>query len=660
MREFQLRQQPVEIKGDVRVRKHQVVPQNFLPKPAALIFGAFAALTFGTALADPPDRVARLSYESGTVTFEPAGTQDWVQATPNRPLITGDGLWVDASSRAELNVGRAALRADTQTSISITNLDDRVAQFQLAQGTVELTVRSMGPDAVYEIDTPNLALTINQPGQYRVTVTPDGQTTYALVRQGSATASGDNQSYAIGANQSYSFAGTDLSNYTYYDPPAPDDFDRFSADRDARWVHSSSQRYVSPEMIGYEDLDANGTWQVAEGYGNVWVPNNVGPDWAPYQAGHWAWVSPWGWTWVDDAAWGFAPFHYGRWAHVGFGWAWIPGPVEVAPVYAPALVAFVGGGGGFSLAVGGGGGGIGVAWFPLGPREVYRPGYEVSPAYVQRVNVTNTVVTTTVVNNVYNNTTVVHYANQSVPNAVTAVPQNAFASGQSVSRVAIHVAPSAVANQPVGSIAAVVPTQRAVSGPGAISNFRPSAAAMARPVVARTAPPPPPVAFAAKQQALAANPGRPVPPAIEQQLQRSTAPAVQRPQPHVVSAPAQAAVAPPPRAATGANAPRPGGFTPAAGPPAVNRPTGIPTAGLARPPEATNPGRPVAAPGVPQQRAIEPVRPVEPAAREAVPQPARPAVAPQALQPNPVQRQEAPRPRPEPGEKNEKERKDER
>jgi hypothetical protein len=629
------------------VRKHLVVPKKFFPKPAALVFGAFTVLTFGTAFADPPDRVARLSYESGTVTFEPAGTQDWVAATPNRPLITGDALWVDASSRAELNVGRAALRADTQTSISITNLDDRVAQFQLAQGTVDLTVRSMAPDAVYEIDTPNLALNINQPGQYRVTVTADGQTTYALVRQGSATASGENQSYAIGAGQSYSFAGTDLSNYTYYDPPAPDDFDHFSAERDARWEHSASQRYVSSEMIGYEDLDANGTWQVAEGYGNVWVPNNVGPDWAPYQAGHWAWISPWGWTWVDDAAWGFAPFHYGRWAHVGFGWAWIPGPVEVAPVYAPALVAFVGGSGGFSLAIGGGGG-IGVAWFPLGPREVYRPSYEVSPAYVQRVNVTNTVVTTTVVNNVYNNTTVVHYANQGVPNAVTAVPQNAFASGQSVSRLAIHVAPSAIANQPVGSIAPVAPTQRAVTGPGAVSNFHPSAAAMARPVVARTAPPPPPVSFAAKAQALAANPGRPVSPAVEQQLQRSTAPAVQRPQPHVVSAPAQAAVAPPPRAASNASAPRPGGSTPGIGQPAVSRPAGVPPAGLARPPETANPGRPITAPAAP-------------AAREAVPVPARPGVPPQGLQPNPGQRPEAQRAPAERGnEKNDKDRKEDR
>jgi hypothetical protein len=46
--------------------------------------------------------------------------------------------------------------------------------------------------------------------------------------------------------------------------------------------------------------------------------------WAPYRHGHWAHVMPWGWTWIDDALWGFVPFHYGRWAMLGGGWGWVP------------------------------------------------------------------------------------------------------------------------------------------------------------------------------------------------------------------------------------------------------------------------------------------------------------------------------------------------
>src|SRR4029079_18322212 len=94
----------------------------------------------------------------------------------------------------------------------------------------------------------------------------------------------------------------------------------------------------------------------------VWMPR-VRAEWVPYRYGHWAWVEPWGWTWIDDAPWGFAPFHYGRWAYVRGGWVWAPGVMVARPVYAPALVAFVGVGG------------ASVAWFPLGPREVYVPAW---------------------------------------------------------------------------------------------------------------------------------------------------------------------------------------------------------------------------------------------------------------------------------------------
>ena len=59
-------------------------------------------------------------------------------------------------------------------------------------------------------------------------------------------------------------------------------------------------------------------------YGQVWYPQ-VAPDWVPYREGSWAYVAPWGWTWVDSEPWGFAPFHYGRWADIGGRWGWVPG-----------------------------------------------------------------------------------------------------------------------------------------------------------------------------------------------------------------------------------------------------------------------------------------------------------------------------------------------
>jgi hypothetical protein len=251
--------------------------------------------------------------------------------------------------------------------------------------------------------------------------------------------------------------------------------------------------------------------------------------WSPYHYGHWAWVSPWGWTWVDDAPWGFAPFHYGRWVFVGGYWGWVPGPIAIRPVYAPALVAFVGGRH-FSLAIGIGGG-VGVGWFPLGPREVYVPSYRVSPAYVQNVNTSSTTVNNTYVTNVYNNqmnirntninntdarVSNIKYVNQSVPGAVTAVPQSTFASAQSVSTAAVHVDAKQVAAAQVNNTAAVAPVRESVLGgtvSASVNNSvvaKPPASAVDRAVVAKTAPPSPPVPFEKQQQVLAAHPGRPL------------------------------------------------------------------------------------------------------------------------------------------------------
>src|SRR5271170_6546361 len=71
---------------------------------------------------DPPTRVARLSHTDGAVSFNPAGTDDWVAAVINRPMTTGDKLWSDNDSRAELHIGSASLRIGSTTGFSLLNL----------------------------------------------------------------------------------------------------------------------------------------------------------------------------------------------------------------------------------------------------------------------------------------------------------------------------------------------------------------------------------------------------------------------------------------------------------------------------------------------------------------------------------------------------------
>jgi hypothetical protein len=464
---------------------------------------AFSSL----ASADPPSRVARIGYMSGAVSFSPAGDDEWVQATLNRPLTTGDRVWADARSRAEIQVGGAAVRMSADTDLSVLNLDDRIAQMQLTQGVLNVRVRRVEPDQTYEVDTPNLALTVRQAGAYRIEVAPDGSATTIFVHSGQVEVYGEGAAYVIDSRQPYRFTGMGLREYQYVDSPQPDDFDRWASERDRSYDNSASARYVSPEVVGYEDLDSYGAWRADPNYGNVWFPNRVSADWAPYHDGHWAWIDPWGWTWVDDAPWGFAVSHYGRWAHVESRWCWVPGPVQVRPYYAPALVAFVGGDN-FQLTISTGAVG-GVAWLPLGPREVYRPAYAVSRNYFERVNVSNTVVTTTVINNYYNNTNVTNvvYANRQVPGAVVAVPTTAFVQSQPVAKQAVRVPQERLVSRPVAIAPSVAPMQNSVRG-SAAQGGKPPAAALARPVVAREAPPAAHPKFEAPKQEAAASRGQ--------------------------------------------------------------------------------------------------------------------------------------------------------
>src|SRR6202163_1376059 len=372
---------------------------------------------------DPPSVVARLAFSQGAVSFQPAGTEDWVDAGINRPVTTGDKLWSDQDGRVELQLDASTIRLYHSTGFSFLNLNDNVTQVRLSQGTILVRVRHLDQNETYEIDTPNLAFSIYRPGTYRINVDEGGDATSIRVREGEGQVTGGGAAYSVRAHDDAVFSGTDQLNADVQDLRADDDeFDSWSASRDRRGEHSRSAQYVSQDVVGYEDLDDHGDWRDTPEYGHVWYPRVEVADWAPYHYGHWAYIEPWGYTWVDDQPWGFAPFHYGRWVSSGGAWGWVPSPpraqgvVYVRPVYAPALVAWVGVG-------------AGIAWFPLGPREVYVPSYPVSRAYVNNINVSNTTVNTTVINNVYNttiinnktdNVTNVNYVNRHAPGAVGA------------------------------------------------------------------------------------------------------------------------------------------------------------------------------------------------------------------------------------------------
>jgi hypothetical protein len=459
---------------------------------------------------NPPGRVAQLSDAEGSVSLEPAGTDSWTSAVLNRPLTLGDKLWTDQDSRAELDIGDAVVRLGGTTGFSFLNLDDQTAQMQVTAGTVIVHVRDLASGAQDEIDTPNLAVTLEQPGIYRIEVSDSGDTTIVKAESGEALATGGGQSFQVTTQQSVTFTGTNTVAADYATLGAPDSLDDWSMQREQQVQRQAAvaQEYVPPDMVGTDDLGSYGSWQDTPDWGYAWFPT-VAVGWTPYSSGNWLWISPWGWTWVDAEPWGFAPFHYGRWGYWHRRWCWVPGPRHVRPIYAPALVGWAGGRHvGVSVTAG-----AHVGWFPLGPRDVYVPGYHASRTYVRNINIANTrMVNAGEIGNAYSgHSGNVRYANSEVPGAVTAVPRNVFTSAQPVGPHRVTL-PHQAGFLATATAPAIIPGRQSVLGARAGTFVRtPPRALIDRPVVARLTPPRAPVSFAREQAAIRANGGRPVP-----------------------------------------------------------------------------------------------------------------------------------------------------
>lgn len=416
----------------------RVLSRNAIVWLAALI--GLAAAHYVRAqepVVDPPGRVARLSLKDGEVSLAPAGTEEWADGVVNRPITSGDRVWVDKDGRAELQIGTASVHLDRSTGFEFIELDDDVMQMSLTEGVATIRVRTLGDRESVQMETPNATVHFLHPGDYTVQVDPATDRTIVRTRNGEAEVTGASKTFRVRADEEGTFTGLDGLTANIGRLPQRTAFESWANDLDRRGDTSESARYVSREVVGYEDLDGQGEWSDEPEYGHVWRPMYVASDWAPYRYGRWGWVSPWGWTWIDDARWGFAPFHYGRWAFVRHRWCWVPGPRTLRPYYAPALVGWIGGPSvGVSV-----GFGSGVGWFPLAPHEVYVPWYRHTPRYVRHVNVSNTIIVNNInVTNVYGRRgSRPGYLNASVANAVTAVHRDTFIGGRQVGGQRVQV-----------------------------------------------------------------------------------------------------------------------------------------------------------------------------------------------------------------------------
>ena len=406
----------------------------------ALLYTAMATADIATD-SDPPGRVARVNLLDGHGSVQLAGSENWVDDLVNRPLTGGDKLWIESGARAEVHIGSAVVRLGASTALQFITIDDRTIRLRVTAGAVNVRLRQLDTDEVFNIETPAGDIELMEPGGYRLDVADRDERARIAVWSGRARVQGEGGLQMLHTNESAEIFGGDQPGIEMA-AGATDSLDLWAEDRDRREDESRSARYVSRDVVGYEELDGYGDWVVDPIYGSVWVPQRLAIDWAPFRFGYWTWVGPWGWTWIDDAPWGFAPCHYGRWVYRREGWGWVPGPVHGhRPIFAPALVAWVGArperytDPRHSPRVG---------WVPLGYNEVYRPPYHASRNYLQNANASNTHlergVLTRVLDQVRDDDAhdgqrgQHHYMHQDVPGAVTTVSRDTFVSARPVGR----------------------------------------------------------------------------------------------------------------------------------------------------------------------------------------------------------------------------------
>jgi hypothetical protein len=453
-------------------------------------------VTLAAPAQEPKEKIARVSFAQGDTSYQRGDDEEWNALGSNTPIMTGDSLYAAEDGRLEVDLGTGnVVRLDNSTALDLVNLTSEITQVGLSQGHLNMRVRAVPANRTVEINTPLAAATFWEPGMYRVDA--EGDRVHFGVVIGSLSVILDGEQLDVRPGEVLEIQGDRGYTYAYGSLPQASAFDRWSENRDMRRHRSRSSHYVHSAVMGYDDLDDNGSWSQDPTYGNVWQPSHVSNDWAPYQAGRWMWQDPYGWTWVSYEPWGWAPYHYGRWVHVGHRWCWVPPPPvgyrapravrNIRPIYSPSLVVFVGGHNwNVGVSVGGGGGG-GMGWFPLGPSDPYYYPWQ------RPTHVTNVV-----------------YQNIYINNSVTVVNYNNFGTGV-VTRIPVGldgIRRAAVMGPRVTGITpgrgSLAPYPGVKLPPRAI----PGKAVRDRPFVVRSTPPPKPVPFQTKVKEIK-NTGKP-------------------------------------------------------------------------------------------------------------------------------------------------------
>ena len=351
-----------------------------LPSLTLLALAGLTSLALAADPGDVPGQVGRVALTQGQVSIADDVGAEMTAAQVNWPVTSGNMISTAPGARTELRIGSTSIRLDGDASLEILQLDDATLRLRLHYGSANIRVRN--PDLLpgFELATAQARVQLQQPGSLRIDAERVRDTSSVNVFDGVALVEGGGSQLTVRAGKGADFSDDDVRTLA----ARRDGFDDWAAGRDRIEETSVSARYVGTEMTGYEDLDRYGSWSTDAEYGPVWLPT-VATTWVPYRDGSWTWLDPWGWTWVDNAPWGYAPFHYGRWIQVRNRWAWAPGRREGRPVWAPALVGWVGGAG-WDITFRDRTRAPGYGWYPLSWHDRYVPGYRTSDNHLRWLN----------------------------------------------------------------------------------------------------------------------------------------------------------------------------------------------------------------------------------------------------------------------------------
>jgi hypothetical protein len=274
-------------------------------------------------------RIVRLSYVEGDVQVLRPDESEWEPALLNLPIEHGYALATNRG-RAEIEFeSGATARMAENTILRFTELvlsdGNRLTGLTLQQGSA-IFYANLARNDKFIVLTPHLSVTVPSNARFRVDVTGNGA--WVTTHKGEVNVEARDNIYRVTKNRTLHFQALD-ERVLIARAEEPDDFDRWSADREEVLVagRERTTRYVNTQGYGYgvSDLAAYGGWYNVPGYGYGWRPYGVTLTWTPYYRGTWRHLRRHGWAWISFEPWGWLPYHFGSWVFSPtLGWLWIP------------------------------------------------------------------------------------------------------------------------------------------------------------------------------------------------------------------------------------------------------------------------------------------------------------------------------------------------